>query len=93
MSKKTEPAVRCCAIYADYDGNAPDTADLLLVADEKLAKQVIEELNKAPGEYGNLAYNQGHEWCKRFDHHEVLVEPGTSICETFDEAMKLATEE
>jgi hypothetical protein len=65
------------AIYADYDANAPDTCDLLLVTDEKLAKEVCDKLNTMEGKGHFLAHNEGHEWCKTWTYHAKLVAANT----------------
>lgn len=69
--KIAEPvlAVPCWGIFADYDGNAPDTKVLFLVATEELAKEVCALLNENPRAYGNLAFVDGWEFCKRFGYH------------------------
>lgn len=59
-------AIPCWAIYADYDANAPDSATLLVVATEELAKEVCRFLNEDPRRWQSLAFCDGWEWCKRF---------------------------
>lgn len=54
------------AIYASFDGYAPDSEDLLLVADQEVAGLVADFLNKNPEDYGFLAAVEGYEWTKLF---------------------------
>lgn len=60
-------------IYADYDGNAPDTAGMLFCSTEELAREVCEILNENPRKWGNLAYVEGCEHAKRFRHTECFL--------------------
>lgn len=78
---------RAWAIYADYDANAPDTEDLILVSTEDLAKLVCDELNEDTGRWNNLAFIDGWEHCKMFRYREVLVSdpyvPRRSVADVF----------
>lgn len=79
---------RAWAIYADYDANAPDTEDLILVSTEALAEAVCLELNEDTRRWNNLAFVDGFEWAKSFSYHEVLVAdpyaPRRSLAEVFE---------
>lgn len=80
-------AYRAWAIYASYDAEAPDTADLMILDTKELADRVCAELNKEPRRYNNLAYVEGCEGCKRFKVAPTLIEkPIDAICE-FDLAI------
>jgi hypothetical protein len=59
-------------IYADYDANAPDTKGLLLCDTEELAIAVCEKLNETPRKWGNMAFVEGYEWSKSFQHRPVI---------------------
>ena len=59
-------------VYADYDAYAPDTEDLVLVANEDQAKQVCAHLNKNPRRWGCLAFVDGLEHRKVFKYREAL---------------------
>lgn len=76
MTKIAEPvpAIPCREVYADYDGNAPDTSGVILVADSELATEIAAELNKRPRAY-TQAVVDGWEHAKRWDHREVFVAP------------------
>lgn len=68
-------AYRVWAIYADYDGNAPDTCDLALCASEEIADKRCEELNALDSdETGHLCFVEGYEFSKAFKSRPVLVE-------------------
>jgi len=68
-----EQAQVAYGIYADYDGNAPDTASLLFCSTEELAKAVCTILNETPRRWGNLAFVDGSEWSKSFSYSKVFV--------------------
>ena len=74
------------AVFADYDGNAPDTADQLLCDTEELAKQVCDHLNTDPQKWGNLAFVEGYEWSKRFAQRVAYSEQN-NFPKTFEEVM------
>ncbi len=50
-------AFRAWAVYADFDGNAPDTKDLVLCASEPLAQAAAEFLAWAADEQQANCYN------------------------------------
>lgn len=81
-------AYRAWGIYADYDANAPDTRDLILVSTEALARDVCDALNEDPRRWGNLAFVDGWEFCKSFQHRLALVEDPScvrrSVAEVFE---------
>jgi hypothetical protein len=60
------------AIFASFDGYAPDTEDLILIAEEKVADKVAEFLNEEPGRWGCLAAVDGYEWKKSFEVRPCL---------------------
>ena len=67
-------AFRGVAIFADYDGEAPDTEDLILCASVEVADEVCAILNKNPRYWNNLAFVDGSEWCKSFKTRFVTRE-------------------
>jgi hypothetical protein len=71
MADKVE-AYQGWAIYADFDGNAPDSEDLVLVDTYEIAEQLCNEMNKNPGAY-TIAYVQGFEHCKQFNKRPALA--------------------
>jgi len=79
-------AYKAFGIFGDYDGNAPDTSTVCLVATEDLAKEVCAKLNMAPESY-NIICTDGFEWSKRFAYREELTENPNVVCKTFDDAM------
>ncbi len=42
------PAIPCWGVYADYDANAPNTCDMILVSTEELCDEVLALLNEHP---------------------------------------------
>lgn len=96
-------AIPCWAIYADYDGNAPDTEDLVLCASEELAKEVCGLLhehidNEDNGEIPyrherwegfSLPYIEGW-WpaSKIWKCHRVVREDAQGICKTVTECLE-----
>lgn len=74
-------------VYADYDGEAPDTATLLFCSTEALAEQVCGLLNKDARKWGGLAFVDGYEWKKRFAHSRVLVPLSQRVPRSLAEVM------
>ena len=70
------------AVYADYDGNAPDTENVVLLASYELAKQVLEEI---ASKHNNLCYVDGSEWAKRWRVRMALA-PAFEIATSFSDA-------
>lgn len=68
-------AYRAWAINASYDGNAPDTSDLVLCATEALAQEIVAflETDEGQNQLGGMCYNEGHEWCKAYQIREVAT--------------------
>jgi hypothetical protein len=79
-------AYRAFGIFADYDGNAPDTDTIVTVTSEELAKQVCEKLNEDPRSYV-IAFVDGWEHAKRFRHRPVLIANPDSACDSFASAV------
>jgi hypothetical protein len=79
-------AYRAYAIFADYDGNAPDSGDVVLVETEELVKQVCQTLNEDPREYA-ICYCEGWEWSKRWAWHPVTTENASEIVTDYESAM------
>lgn len=75
MSKLCQPvqAYRAFAVYASYDGNAPDTDDLATFSNEQAAEDLVAFMATPEGEEFGLCYNEGHEWCKAFLIREVAI--------------------
>ena len=80
------------AIYADYDAEAPDTADKIWVSTEELAKEVCEKLNENPRKYTQLAFVDGWEWKKSFQYREVVLKEDT-FSRTLSEAFNYVDED
>jgi len=74
------------AIFADYDGMAPDTKDLVLCASEEIARETCEWLNERPEEFGNLAFVEGFEHAKYFAFHERLVRSPLNVNQSVEDA-------
>jgi hypothetical protein len=70
------------AVYADYDGNAPDTENVVLLASYELAKQVLEEI---ASNHDNLCYVDGSEWAKQWRVRMALA-PALAIATSFSDA-------
>jgi len=81
-------AYRAYAIFADYDGNAPDSSDVVLLETEDLAKEICETLNKDPRKYV-ICYVEGWESWKRWRWHPVTTENASEIITNYDAAMAL----
>jgi hypothetical protein len=84
MQKTT--AYRAYAIYADYDGNAPDSGDVVLVETKALAIEVCAKLNEDPRAYV-ICCVDGWEHSKRWEQRPVVTEHAGVILTTFDAAM------
>ena len=84
MEKVT--AYRAFGVFADYDGNAPDTDTLVTVTSEELAKQVCEKLNEDPRSCV-VAFVDGWEHAKRFRYRPVLVANPNSGCDSYEQAL------
>lgn len=83
-------ATPCFGIYADYDGNAPDTATLALCATRELADDVVVKLNRNPRACG-AAFVDGWEHAKRYAVRDELVpyaERHSRIWRTIGEALE-----
>lgn len=72
------------AIFAKFDALAPDTKDLILVANKELAKKICDELNKDPRAHGKLAYVEGYEYAKKFSYREAIRLNATDFVPTYD---------
>jgi hypothetical protein len=84
-------AYKVWAIYADYDGEAPDTCDLARCASEEIADKRCEELNALDSdETGHLSFVDGCESCKVFKSRPVLVESLEGVSMSL-EALREAT--
>lgn len=60
------------AVFASFDGNAPDSEDLIKCETEVVAQQVCDFLNKEPRKWGQLAFVDGHEHSKFFRFRPTL---------------------
>lgn len=83
----TTPCHKIYAIYADYDAEAPTTADLILCKTEEVAQSVVDILNKNPRAYNDLAYVEGYEGCKSFAYHVVYLPSLDGVHATVEDAM------
>lgn len=70
------------AIFADYDGNAPDSTNVVLLATQELAEQVLQEITE---KHNSLCYVDGYEWSKRWRVRPAYA-PARDIATTFAEA-------
>lgn len=67
------------AIYASYDGFAPNTEDLIHLEDTEdtdVLNGFLSEVNKDPRRW-LIAVNDGFEGLKKFKYRPVLVEMGS----------------
>jgi hypothetical protein len=60
------------AVYAHFDHMAPDSEDLIVVADEDLALEVCKELNRNTRDHSDLACVEGLEYLKVFRYRPTL---------------------
>lgn len=70
------------AVFADYDGNAPDTENVVLLASEELAQQVRDEV---AAKHNSRCFVDGSEWAKQW-RVRVAYAPAHEIATTFSEA-------
>lgn len=70
---KQVEAYEAWAVFASYDGNAPDTSDLVLFATEEVADEFVAFMKTPKGDEFGLCYNEGHEWCKAFLVRRVVT--------------------
>jgi hypothetical protein len=84
-------AYEAFGIFGDYDGNAPDTESVCLVATEDLAKEVCAKLNEDPREYAIVCVD-GWEHSKRFRYRTELTETTEDVRTTLEEAMREITD-
>lgn len=68
-------AIPCWGIFADYDGNAPDTAVFFHVATEELAREVCAVLNEDPRSWVALGFVEGCEYAKSYECRGAYVAP------------------
>lgn len=78
-------AYRVWEISADYDGKAPDTAALLVLATRELADEVCACLNEDPRAWGCLAFVDGCEGHKRFVVRQAVTELPGPVLRTREE--------
>jgi len=71
------------AVFADYDGNAPDSENVVLLATEELAEQVRKEIEE---KHDNLCFIDGWEWSKQW-RTRIAYAPASNIATTFSEAI------
>lgn len=86
-------ATPCWAVFVDYDGNAPDTADQIFCATEALADEVCAKLNETPRKWANLAFVDGCEDCKSFRKRLVALISKDQIRTSIEEVFKKDVEE
>jgi hypothetical protein len=98
---KEVTALRVLAIFADYDSNAPDSADIAYFSTTYLAKEALEIFEKdAEVLFRGHAYHgwphaycDGFEWCKNYRIRETVVPVGTKIFENFKQFCESADEQ
>lgn len=85
-------AYRVFGIFADYDGNAPDTSTLALVPTEEVAKEVCQRLNEDPQSH-TIVFVDGWENHKTFRYRPELTEDQGRVLLTADLAYEALTED
>ena len=74
---KCDDAVIAFAIYASYDGNVPDTSDLILVSSLSLAEELIPIIVER---FNNAHVNDGWEWVKSWLIRETVGRRDEVMC-------------
>ena len=82
-------AYEAFGIYADYDGNAPDTTDLIIVADEEVAKGLVADFNRNPRAI-HIAYVDGCETSKSYAYRRIAVFSTSGVSFTRSDALDKA---
>lgn len=70
------------AVFADYDGNAPDSENVILLASPELAEEVRQEIAK---KHDSRCFVDGWEWAKTW-RVRMAYERREKITTTFSEA-------
>ncbi len=76
-------------VYADYDGNAPDSESVIFLASEELAQQVRDEI---AAKHNNLCFVDGWEWAKQW-RVGLAYAPAKQIATTFSQAKEMLGDE
>lgn len=91
MKKVT--AYEVFGVFGNYDGDAPSTSNLCLVATEQIAKDVCAILNDNPTQF-DLFYEgwdkckrKGGLWKLRFEYRRELTTNPSQACATLDETL------
>ncbi len=77
------------AVYADYDGNAPDSTNVILLATQELAEQVLQEITT---KHNSLCFVDGWEWSKSWRVRPAYA-PAREIATTFADAKEMLGDE
>lgn len=83
--KKVE-AYECYGIYADYNGDAPDTSSVCLVATKEVADALCNKLNENPRRY-TICIVEGFEYAKSWCYREELTTNPSSVFKSVEEAL------
>ncbi len=71
------------AVYANYDGEAPDSSDVLLVSSKELADAMVPIIAER---FDSRCYCEGWEHAKEWQYHEVVAKRDQVAC-TLEEAI------
>ena len=89
MRHEPVPASDCVVafgVFADYDGNVPDSGNLVLCSSAELAEEVAKVMGDR---FDNTCVTEGWEWAKKWAVAETVARRKDVIC-SLDELMALA---
>ena len=86
-------AYKVWGVFASYDAYAPDTHDIFLIATEKLADAVCKYLNAHKEKTNVLAWVDGYESRKTFEHHPALTESLAKVITSLEQVIERLNEE
>jgi hypothetical protein len=84
-------AYEAYGIFGNYDGNAPDTSTICLVATEQIAKEVCAVLNENPEDHV-IVFVDGWEHSKSFAYRRELTDHPNGVCDTTETALAHLTQ-
>lgn len=73
--------VQAFAIYASFDGNSPDSADLVLCASHELAKEISLII---ADKYDGICFAEGFDFCKSWEIRETVARRESVLCSLSD---------
>lgn len=85
----TKPVGIGYGVYADFDGEAPDTDNLIVLSSLVLAEQVAKLLND---KRSTAYYVEGSEWAKRWTVCETLAYV-SDIVTSYDKAVAMLSDD